>query len=145
MNAAQTNNFQALLLGKDSRLAELLLPAVRQDGGALVQVSRHAEAHDLIRKHALDILFLDLHSAEDDCLDLLRQLKQHPLPQPVLSIGFGPATETTSTLRAFDLGLNQFIQTPFESGLIRARLSGAVLLQRTLDELTRRQQELAEA
>jgi signal transduction histidine kinase/DNA-binding LytR/AlgR family response regulator len=139
------HKYQALLLGSDHSLAESLMQAVRQDGGTLGAVSHGEEALKWLHGHAPDIVFLDLQSTGEECLNFLRQLKQHPLPAPVFTIGFGPGGETPATLRAFGLGLNEFIQTPFENGLFRARIGGAILLRRTLDELTRRQRELAEA
>jgi signal transduction histidine kinase/HPt (histidine-containing phosphotransfer) domain-containing protein len=139
------NKYSALLLGSDHKLAETLLLVVRLDGGNLGSVSNYADALRYVQTHPPDFIFLDLKSAEADGLNLLRQLKHHPLPVPVFSIAFSAAGETSATLRAFDLGLNEYIQTPFENGLLRARLAGALHLKQRLGELTRRQQELADA
>src|SRR6516162_7334278 len=99
--------FHAMLLGKDHTLAESLMPVVRLDGGALGVVSSCAEALRFLQGHTLDIVFLDLKSAESECLNCLRHLKQHPLPSPVFAIGFGPEGENQVTLRAFELGMNE--------------------------------------
>ena len=85
------NKFQALLLSADHKLAETLLQAVRLDGGTLGTVANHAEALRFLQNHPLDLVFLDLKSAEADSLKLLRQLKLDPLP--VLTVGFEPAGE----------------------------------------------------
>jgi signal transduction histidine kinase/HPt (histidine-containing phosphotransfer) domain-containing protein len=139
------NKYSALLLGSDHKLAETLLLVVRLDGGNLGSVSNYADALRYVQTHPPDFIFLDLKSAEADGLNLLRQLKHHPLPLPVFSIAFSAAGETSATLRAFDLGLNEYIQTPFENGLLRARLAGALHLKQRLEVLTRRQQELTDA
>jgi signal transduction histidine kinase/HPt (histidine-containing phosphotransfer) domain-containing protein len=139
------NKYHALLLGADNKLAETLLLVVRLDGGTLGSASNYADALRYVQTQPPDFIFLDLKSSETDSLNLLRQLKHHPLSRPVFSIGFGPAGETSATLRAFDLGLNEYIQTPFENGLLRARLAGALQLTRRLEELTRKQQELTDA
>ncbi len=145
MDRMHPNKYSALLLGSDHKLAETLLLVVRLDGGNLGSVSNYADALRYVQTHPPDFIFLDLKSAEADGLNLLRQLKHHPLPVPVFSIAFSAAGETSATLRAFDLGLNEYIQTPFENGLLRARLAGALHLKQRLGELTRRQQELADA
>ena len=139
------NKYHALLLGADHKLAETLLLVVRLDGGVLGSAGSYADALRQLQAHPPDFVFLDLKSTETDCLNLLRQLKHHPLPLPVFSLAFGAAGETAATLRAFDLGLNEYIQTPFENGLLRARLAGAQQIRQRLEELTRRQQELTDA
>ncbi len=145
MDRMNPNKYSALLLGSDHKLAETLLLVVRLDGGNLGSVSNYADALRYVQTHPPDFIFLDLKSAEADGLSLLRQLKHHPLPVPVFSIAFSAAGETSATLRAFDLGLNEYIQMPFENGLLRARLAGALHLKQRLEVLTRRQQELTDA
>ncbi len=139
------NKYHALLLGSDHKLAETLLLVVRLDGGTLGSVSNYADALRYLQTHPPDFVFLDLKSTEADCLNLLRQLKHHPLPLPVFTVAFGAVGETAATLRAFDLGLNEYIQVPFENGLLRARLAGAQQIRSRLEELTKKQTELTEA
>jgi signal transduction histidine kinase/HPt (histidine-containing phosphotransfer) domain-containing protein len=137
--------FQVLLLGNDHKLVESLLLPVRLDGGTLGTVANYADALRALQGQPPDAVLLDLRSAEAECLNLLRQLKHHPPATPVLTVALGGPAEYSTALRAFDQGLNEFIQTPFESGLFRARLLGWVRLKRRLDELSRRQVELTEA
>ena len=137
--------YHALLLGADHKLAETLLLVTRLDGGTLGSVTSYAEALRYLQSHPPDFILLDLKNAEADSLNLLRQLKHHPLSAPVLTVALGGAGETNPLLRALDLGLNEFIQLPAENSLLRARLAGVMQLKRRLEELTRRQQELSDA
>jgi signal transduction histidine kinase/HPt (histidine-containing phosphotransfer) domain-containing protein len=137
--------YQALLLGADPRLAEAVALAVRLDGASISFAGSYADALQALQDHPPDLVLMDLQHSETDCLNLLRQLKHHPLNTPVLTIAFAPSGDNTAAVRAFDLGLNEFIQTPFENSLLRARLHGLVQLQQRLAELLRRQQELTEA
>ena len=137
--------FQALLLGTDHKLAEALLLPVRLDGGTLGSVSNCGDALRALQNQPPDVVFLDLKSLEVEGLNLLRQLKHHPLPIPVLTVALGGPAEISSAMRAFDQGLNEFMQVPFEHGLFRSRLLGWVRLKRKLDELMRKQVELTEA
>ena len=137
--------FQALLLGNDPKLAEAVALVIRLDGGNIGFTANYADALRFMQSHPPDVVLLDLKSAEADSLNLLRQLKHHPPATPAFSVGLSPGGETTAVLRAFDLGLNEFIQCPFENGLFRSRLRSAVQLKRRLEDLTRRQLELTEA
>ncbi len=141
-----SNKFQALLLGTDAKLVDTISLAVRQDGGSIGFAATYAEVLRSLQTHPPDLLLLDLKTSEADSLNLLRQLKNNPLPTPVFTIAFALATDTTAVLRAFDLGLNELIQAPFEGNAIfRARLRGGVQVKRRLEEMLQRQQELTEA
>ena len=99
-----------------------------------------------LQTHPPDLLLLDLKSGEADGLNLLRQLKHHPVATPVFSLAFATATDTTATLRAFDLGLNDVIHTPFENNpVFRARLHSGIHTKRRFEEFFRRERELAES
>ncbi len=137
--------FQVLLLSVDAKLAETLSLLIRLDGGTASLVTTCAEALQFARNHPPDLILLDVKTAEAESLNLLRHLKSSPPPLPVYTIMMAPAGDNSGVLRAFDMGLNEFIQTPFESSFFRARLRGAVQLKHRLEELVRRQQELIEA
>ncbi len=137
--------FQVLLLGNDAKLTEAMSVTIRLDHGNIGVAATYADALRFIQNHPPDVVLLDLKSTEADCLNLLRQVKHHPFPTPVVTLGLSPGGESTAVLRAFDLGMNELIQLPTENGLFRARLRGAVQLKRRLEELTTSQRELTEA
>ena len=145
MDRMHSNKYHALLLSSDHKLAESLVLVVRLDDGQLGSVSHYADALQYLQTKTPDFIFLDLMHAEADSLNLLRQLKQKPPVLPVFTIGLGAAGELTAPLRAFDLGLNQYLQLPVEDSLLRAQLAAALQLKRRLEELTRKQQELTNA
>ena len=137
--------YQVLLLGNDSKLAEAALQIIRLDGGNVGFVTTYADALHYVQNHPPDLVMLDVKSAEVECLNLLRQFKHNATTQPVFTVALAPSGDSTAVLRAFDLGLNDFIALPFESSLLRARLRSAVQSKRRLEELILRQKELAEA
>ena len=141
------NKYQALLLGSDPKLAEAVSLVVRQDGGNIGIAANHEEVLRSLQNYPPDLVLLDLKTAEVDALNVLRQLKNRPPTSPVFTIGFAPTTESILALRAFDLGLNEFIPLPLDSNqsLLRARLRSGVNLKRRLEEATSRHQELTEA
>ncbi len=137
--------YQALLLGTDSKLAEAVALVLRLDGASVAFAGNFSDALRALQNHAPDLVLLDLKTSEADALNLLRQLKHHPPATPVFTLALAPGGDNTPVIRAFDLGLNEFIPVPFENSLLRARLRGLVQFQQRLVELLRRQQELAEA
>jgi len=137
------NKYNALLLSADHKLAETLRLVARLDGSTLGAVANSADALSCLQSQPPDLVLLDLKTTENECLELLRQLKHHPLP--VFSIGLGVAGESSAPLRAFDLGLNEFYQLPIDNSLLRARLAVALKLKWRLEELTRQHHELTEA
>ena len=137
--------YQALLLGTDTKLAETLALVIRLDGATVGFAGTYQEALVALQTHPPDMVLMDLRTSEVDALNLLRQLKHHPSPAPIFTVALAGGTEITPVLRAFDLGLNEFIQVPFENGLVRARLRGLVLLRRRFAEIMNRQQELTDA
>jgi signal transduction histidine kinase/HPt (histidine-containing phosphotransfer) domain-containing protein len=139
------SKYHALLLGSDPKLAEALALVLRLDGASAGFAPNYSEALRTLQMHPPDLLLLDLKNMEVDALNLLRQIKHHPPSSPVFSVAFAPSGETTGLMRAFDLGLSEFVQTPFESGLLRARLRGLMQVKQQLGDAVRRQQELAEA
>jgi signal transduction histidine kinase/HPt (histidine-containing phosphotransfer) domain-containing protein len=137
--------YQALLLGTDSKLAEAVALVLRLDGAVIGFAGNYAEAMRVLQTHPPDVLLLDLKSAEADSLNLLRQLKHHPPATPVMAVALTVGGEQTPAIRAFDLGLAELIQIPFENSLLRARLRAMVELRQRLGELLARQQELTDA
>jgi signal transduction histidine kinase/HPt (histidine-containing phosphotransfer) domain-containing protein len=145
LSLTNSGKFTALLLGNDPKLAENLLPVLRPDGGQLLTATCYADAFRQLQSQPVDVLFLDLKTQESDSLNLLRQLQHHPLSPPVFTAGLGTAGENPAALRAFELGLHQFITQPPEHALFRARVTAGRHLKRQLEDALRKQQELAEA
>jgi signal transduction histidine kinase/HPt (histidine-containing phosphotransfer) domain-containing protein len=139
------SKYKALLLGTDPKLAEAVALAIRLDGASIGFAGNYSDALRALQIHSPDLVLLDLKTSETDALNLLRQLKHHPLAAPIFTIALAPGGEITPVVRAFDLGLTEFIHVPFENSLLRARLHGLVQLKQRLTDLLHCQQELTEA
>ncbi len=140
-----STKFQVLLLGKDPAFADALLAAVRAAGGQLAPTADFRTALQALESGPPEIVLLDLKSAGSDSLTFLSQLQQRPHFVPVFTIGLGPPSETESAVRAFELGLHEFLTLPLEKDLFPAQLQGALSLRRQMENLGRRQQELMDA
>ena len=137
--------YQALLLGTDSKLAETVALVLRLDGANIGFVENYADALRVLQTHPPDLVLLDLKSAEMDGLNLLRQIRHYPPATPVFTVAFAPGGEPAPAVRAFDLGLHEFVQLPFDNALLRARMRGLVQLRQQMSDSQQRQQELTEA
>lgn len=137
--------YQALLLGTDTKLAEMVAQVLRPDGATVGFAGNYSEALQVWQTRRPDILLIDLKASENDGLNLLRQIRQHPPATAVFTVAFAPAGDHTAVVRAFDLGLNEFVQVPFENSLLRARVRNLIQLRQRLADLVQRQQELTEA
>ena len=138
------NKFQVLLLGGDARLAEAVANVVRLEDGGFADTADYEGVLRPLASHPPEILLLDLKSSENDALNSLRHLKSSPAASSVFTIGLAPGGDTNAILRAFDLGLNDFVAVPFEPGIFRAQLRRAVQAQRRAAENLARQNELIE-
>src|SRR5580693_4784577 len=137
--------YQALLLGTDTKLAEAVALVIRLDGASIGFAGNYPDALRALQSHPPDLLLMDLKTSESDALNLLRQIKHHPPTTPVFTVALAAGTENTPVIRAFDLGLNECIQVPFENSLLRARLRGLMNLRQRMMDLMNRQQELSDA
>jgi signal transduction histidine kinase/HPt (histidine-containing phosphotransfer) domain-containing protein len=137
--------YQALFLGSDPKLADAVALVLRLDGASIGYAGNYSDALRALQTHPPDLVLMYLKTSEADALNLLRQMKHHPPAAPVFTVALAPGGETTAVIRAFDLGLNEFIAVPFENNLLRARLHGLMQTHTRVAELTRRQLELSEA
>ncbi|HEX9047087.1 MAG TPA: response regulator [Verrucomicrobiae bacterium] len=137
--------YQAVLLANDSKLAETVTHVLRLDGANVGCLGNYSQVLQTLQTAPPDILLLDLQSAETDSLNLLRQLKHHPLPAPLFTVALAARTELTPVLRAFELGLTEFVSVPFENSLFRARMRALIPLRQQITEAANRQRELSEA
>ncbi len=137
--------YQALLLGTDTKLAEAVALVIRLDGASIGFAGNYPDALRVLQTRPPDLVLMDLKTSETDALNLLRQLKHHPPATPVFTVALAPGTDNTPVIRAFDLGLNEFVQLPFENSLLRARLRGLMQVRQRMAEMMNRQQELMDA
>jgi signal transduction histidine kinase/HPt (histidine-containing phosphotransfer) domain-containing protein len=138
------SKYQALLLGTDTKLAEAVALVIRLDGANIGFAGNCADALRALQVHPPDLVLMDLKTSETESLNLLRQIRTHPPVLPVFTVALAPGGEITPVIRAFDLGLNEFVPVPFENSLMRARLRGLAQLRQEMVALLGRQQEMAD-
>ena len=116
------NAKRILIVDDDQVIANIYQNKFRVEGYEAEQAGDAESALEMLRMALFDLVLLDLKSTETDSLNLLRQIRHYPPPTPMFTVAFASGGENSPAIRAFDLGLNEFVQVPFENGLLRARL-----------------------
>lgn len=70
-----------------------------------------AQLHDLMNENIPDILFLDIHLAEENGLDLLKEIKQKKMPVKVIMLTADKTEEAKQTAVAY--GADAYLTKPF--------------------------------
>jgi sigma-B regulation protein RsbU (phosphoserine phosphatase) len=115
----------------------------------VVEAEDGAKALEIIGSCELDLVLLDIMMPVMTGFDVLERLAQDGLTERLPVIVISAMSEMDSTVRAIELGAEDFLLKPFDPTLLRARVS-AVLEKKLLRdqiraELAAKQAELAEA
>jgi len=135
---------QILLVSGDSKLPDELSSALHADNVA-VSLAREARAAlQLLQEHPVDLLLLDLESAEAEGFETLRMLDENSSLPFVVTVALTGADNVTAQLRAFELGVTNCASRPFDA-MFRARLLAHLKTKRRHDKLNQNQRELVAA
>ena len=136
---------QILLAGHNPETMNRLSAALRDDP-VVLRFARSAEqALQFIQSRPADLVLVDLESANAEGLELMRELKEHPLQPPALVLALTAAGDTAGQLRAFELGALDCLAIATEPPVSRARLLAALHIKHRHDELLRHHRELMTA
>jgi signal transduction histidine kinase/HPt (histidine-containing phosphotransfer) domain-containing protein len=136
---------QVLLVGNDPNTLDALSGVLRDDHIALRFARSTEQALQFFHDRPADLVLVDLESANADGSELLRQFKEHPPRPHALVVALVAANNTAGKLRAFELGVLDCVDMPFEPEVCRARLFAALQAKKQHDELTRHNRELMKA
>ena len=98
------------------RLARLLRQEAGDELAGLAVAPTFAEARDRLARGDVDVVFLDLNLHGRDGFDLLAEVAAGPVPAVVVS------AHTDRALRAFEVGVLDFVPKPFGAARVRAAL-----------------------
>ncbi len=120
---------QTVLIAEDNELNREMLKAILESDYEIKEASDGKEAIDYIRNDKdVALVLLDLYMPKVDGFDVLREIKKMGLEKflPVIMISGENAVE--AELKAFDLGVNDFIHKPYESTIILRRVRNSLEL-----------------
>jgi two-component system, OmpR family, response regulator len=110
-----------LLIVEDDRLlADYVRLALREDGHAVDVTHDGAEGQTLAMVHDYDVIVLDHGLPNRTGLDILRYMREHGKPTPVLMLTANSAEE--DVVAALDTGADDYLVKPFVVSELRARV-----------------------
>jgi putative two-component system response regulator len=136
---------QTVLIAEDNELNREMLKAILESDYDIIEASDGKEAIDYIRNDKdVALVLLDLYMPKVDGFDVLREIKKMGLEKflPVIMISGENAVE--AELKAFDLGVNDFIHKPYESTIILRRVRNSLELFQSRKMLTKKVMEQTE-
>jgi DNA-binding response OmpR family regulator len=119
-----------LVVEDDAKTAELIRLYLDRDGYPVIVARNGREGLELARRHQLGLVLLDVMMPEMDGLEVCRLLREE---SDVGIILVTARTDEVDTLRALDLGADDYVTKPFRPRELLARVR-AVLRRRGANE-----------
>ena len=117
----------SLLVVDDNETNRDLLSRSLERQGSSVQVAENGmQALDMVRSEDFDLVLLDVLMPEMDGLEVLRELKADESSRDVPVIVLSSLDDTDGVERSFELGADDYIPKPFDSGLLRIRITASL-------------------
>jgi two-component system response regulator QseB len=109
-----------LLVEDDAMIAEAIRSGLRRDGFVVDWVRDGEVAERVLRTEQFDILLLDLGLPHRDGLQVLKSLRAHRLPLPVLILTARDAV--SDRVQGLDAGADDYLVKPFDLDELAARI-----------------------
>ena len=137
--------FQILLVSNDPKLLAKLSNVLHADNVAFALERSAGEALQFLRSSPVDLVLVDLASSSAEGFEFLQQLQKNPLASFTLITALTAPANVVDKLRAFDLGVHDCMDKPFEPLVFRARLRAQLETKHRHDALGRHNDSLTEA
>jgi two-component system OmpR family response regulator len=111
---------RVLLVEDDAMLGDGLVRSLKQADYAVDWTTDGEEAESILRVQEFDLVILDLTLPNMDGLEILRHLRSHKTPVPVIIIT--ARSEVDDRIKGLDLGADDYLTKPFEIGEFDARV-----------------------
>ncbi len=123
-----------LIIEDEARIAKRVerMTAAHFEGNAVIQICDSLKkGMDFLKKNSIDILLLDLNLNGKDGFEVLQSLTSHTFQTIVVS------ANTENAMRAFELGVLDFVPKPFDQERLSLALSRATATKKELSSSLR--------
>ncbi|MEB3339816.1 diguanylate cyclase [Okeania sp.] len=141
----QPENFDILIVDDISTNLKLLRLILEPVGYNLTFAQGGHQAIEIIKGTKPDLILLDLMMPDIDGLEVCKLLKSKPKYADIPIIFLTASNEQEHIVNAFELGAVDYIDKPFKTAELFARIRHHLLLKHTIDELKSTQIELEDA
>jgi len=125
----------SLLVVDDNSMNRLLLSRyITRLGYQASLADNGRQALEKLQSEPFDLVLLDVQMPEMDGYDVLEHLKAHPRLRDIPVIMISAVEELTSVARCIELGAQDYLPKPFNSVLLRARLTACLERKRLRDQ-----------
>jgi class 3 adenylate cyclase/DNA-binding response OmpR family regulator len=139
MNTARAS----VLVVDDERRNRSLLSARLEGQGHTVATAEHGrQALELLKAERFDVVLLDLMMPEMDGFQVLEQLKADAALRHLPVIVISALDDIESVVRCIEMGAEDYLPKPFNSVLLRARVSACLEKKRLHDQEELQRQQL---
>lgn len=130
MNTTRENNRQKILIVDDSELNRLILQDILSAEYDLLEAADGKQAVEVLEKfHTdIDLILLDIVMPGMDGFAVLEEMNQKHWIEEIPVIMISAETLSSSVVRAYDLGVSDFISRPFDADIVRKRVRNTIML-----------------
>ena len=125
-----------LVVDDDAVNRDVLSRRLAQQKHVVRTASSGAEALELLREIAFDVVLLDIMMPDMDGYEVLRHIKADPARQHVPVIMISAIDEVQSVVRCIEAGAEDYLAKPFDATLLRARIGASLEKKRGRDRET---------
>lgn len=112
-----------ILVVEDERLiARLLKETLQVEGYQVVTVLRGEDAVEYTLRETPHLVLLDMKLPDMDGYEVIRQLRSHPKSMHVPIIALSALDDCSCKVRAFELGVDDYVTKPFDTDELLARV-----------------------
>src|SRR5947207_2358924 len=125
----------SLLIVDDNSMNRILLSRyTKRLGYQSTLVENGRQALEKLQNESFDLVLLDVQMPEMDGYQVLEQMKTHPYLREIPVIMISAVDELESVVRCIELGAQDYLPKPFNSVLLRARLTACLERKRLRDQ-----------
>lgn len=122
--AGEERSVKLLLADDEMELSNALCVILRHAGYTVDAVYNGRDAYDYAKVGAYDGLILDIMMPEMDGMEVMRQLRADGIYTPALFLT--ARSETSDLIRGLDLGADDYMTKPFDTGELLARIRAMI-------------------
>ena len=124
-----------LVVDDNERNRELLSARLEMNGYTTLAAEDGAQAIDLVDKHAIDLVLLDVMMPGLDGFEVLKILRETRLMSELPVIMVTAKDEGDDVVKALNLGANDYVTKPIDFPVLMARMQAHLLLKRSEEAL----------
>ena len=113
---------------------ELLTRRLVQDGYTVDEAANGREALERIHEHRFDVVLLDVMMPETTGFEVLSRMKSDPRTRHIPVLMISALDEMESVVQCIEMGADDYLTTPIDPILLRARVSSSLERKRLHDD-----------